>query len=68
MKQYRDSRGWLYRVMPDGVGGYAFKGHCLKPGAISWHRVGQLPWRNTREEAQADLDEYAKEKGWEKIE
>ncbi|WP_317382504.1 hypothetical protein [Megasphaera stantonii] len=67
MKKYRDARGWLYQVMPDGVGGYTYKGQYLKPGAISWHRMSQLPWRNTKAEAQADLDAYAEQKGWEVI-
>lgn len=67
MKQYRDSYGCIYQVMPDGIGGYAYKGQYLKPGSVSWHRIAQLPWRNTKAEAQADLEAYAEEKGWEVI-
>lgn len=67
MKQYRDSRGWRYQVMA-GIGGYAFKGRYLKPGALSWKCMTQLPWRNTKKEAQADLDAYAAQKGWEEVE
>lgn len=67
MKQYRDSRGWLYQVMP-GLEGCAFKGWYLQPGMLSWRCMTQLPWRNTRKEAQADLDTYAAQKGWEAIE
>lgn len=67
MTRYRDSRGWLYQVMP-GLGDCAFKGRYLKPGALSWKCMPQLPWRNTKAEAQADLDAYAAKKGWEEIE
>ena len=67
MTRYRDSRGWLYQVMP-GIGGHAFKGRYLKAKTLSWHCMTQLPWRNTRKEAQADLDAYAAKKGWEEIE
>ena len=67
MTRYRDSRGWLYQVMA-GIGGYAFKGRYLKPGTLSWHCMTQLPWRNTKADAQADLDAYAAKKGWEEIE
>ena len=42
MKQYRDSRGWLYQVMP-GLEGCAFKGRYLKPRTLSWHCMRQLP-------------------------
>lgn len=67
MKQYKDSRGWLYQVMP-GLEGCAYKGWYLQPGMLSWRHMPQLPWRNTMKKAQADLDAYAKEKGWEEVE
>ena len=67
MKQYRDSRGWIYQVMP-GIAGYVYKGRYLKPGTQSWKCMTRLPWRESIEEAQADLDAYAKAKGWEEIE
>ena len=67
MKQYRDSRGWRYQVMA-GLEGCAYKGWYLQPGMLSWRHMPQLPWRNTRREAQADLDAYAKKKGWEEVE
>lgn len=67
MKQYRDSRGWRYQVMA-GIGGYAFKGRYLKPGTLSWKCMTQLPWRDKIKDAQADLDAYAAQKGWEEVE
>ena len=64
--QYIDHRGWKYRVM-SGIGGDTFKARYQKPdkhGENGWHGVKTLPWRNTPEEAQVDLDHMAKEKGW----
>ena len=63
MNAYIDERGWRYRVM-GGMGG-AFKARYLKPGASSWKGVAALEWRRSAEEAQADLDRMAQEKGWE---
>ena len=34
----------------------------LQPGMLSLRHMPQLPWRNTRKEAQADLDAYAAQK------
>ena len=48
--------------------GCAYKGWYLQPGMLSWRHMPQLPWRNTMKKAQADLDDYAKEKGWEEVE
>lgn len=63
---YRDSRGWLYKVMP-GLGGNTFKARYHKPGypqEKAWKCVTTLPWRGSMEEAQADLDQLARAKGW----
>lgn len=62
---YKDSRGWEYKV-DGGIGGDAYKGRYKKPGTLSWKCMRALPWRKTREEAQADLDLYADAKGWKK--
>lgn len=65
-KKYIDSRGWKYQVMP-GLGESNYKARYQKPdknGSDGWHCVRALPWRNTKDEAQADLDRLAKEKGW----
>ena len=65
-KKYIDKRGWKYQVM-GGIGGGIFRARYQKPnhsGATGWKSVGQLPWRLTFEEAQADLDRMACEKGW----
>lgn len=61
MKTYTDKRGWTYRVM-QGLGN-VYKARYHRPEfkkGTGWKCVGVLPWRNTMEEAQADLDEYAK--------
>lgn len=67
---YRDSRGWLYRVMP-GLGGDTFKARYHKPEyppEKAWKCVTTLPWRGSAEEAQADLDQLARNKGWQREE
>lgn len=60
---YADARGWRYRVMP-GLGGDTFKARYHKPGAASWKCVAALPWRDTSDEAQEDLNKMARDKGW----
>ena len=60
---YRDGRGWRYQVMA-GLGGDTFKARYNKPGKAGWKCVATLPWRASAAEAQADLDQMAKKKGW----
>lgn len=65
-KKYIDSRGWKYVVLP-GFGKGAYKAWFQKAGkfgVMGWKCVAALPWRKTREEAQADLDRLAEQKGW----
>jgi hypothetical protein len=65
-KKYIDTRGWKYQVMPSFVDN-AYKARYQKPrkhGNTGWKGVAALPWRSTYEEAQADLDRLAQEKGW----
>ena len=50
-----------------GIGQQDFKGFYNKPGKDGWHGCRALPWRKTYEEAQKDLDEYARKKGWQKM-
>ena len=66
-KRYIDNRGWLYMVLP-GLSS-VYKARYRKPRedtapGIGWKCIRQLPWRDTREEAQADLDALAQKKGW----
>ena len=45
----------------------AFKARYQKPekqGDVGWKGLAAVPWRPSREEAQADLDRLAKKKGW----
>lgn len=65
-KKYIDNRGWKYQVM-SGIGPDTYKARYQKPekhGSNGWKGVAAVPWRKTAEEAQADLDRLAKEKGW----
>ena len=65
-KKYIDSRGWKYKVM-SGLGDNTFKARYQRPekhGSVGWKGLTAVPWRNSREEAQADLDRLAEEKGW----
>lgn len=60
-KKYIDSRGWKYKVMGSAFG-RGYKARYQKPpntGPTGWQCVWSLPWRNTREEAQTDLDKLA---------
>lgn len=64
---YIDRRGWKYKVM-GGIGD-TFKARYQKPdktGDAGWKGLAAAPWRETFEQAQADLDELAQEKGWKK--
>lgn len=60
---YKDNRGWEYKVAA-GIGGDTYNGKYKKPRTLSWKCMRALPWRKTQKEAQADLDLYAKAKGW----
>lgn len=64
---YKDSRGWEYKVGA-GIGGDTYKGKYKKIRTLSWKCMRVLPWRKTFEEAQKDLEEYAKTKGWKRME
>ena len=66
-KKYIDARGWKYQVM-SGIGSDpAFKAQYQKPekqGDVGWKGLAAVPWRETREAAQTDLDQLAEKKGW----
>lgn len=65
-KKYIDSRGWKYQVM-GSIGGNTFRARYQKPdhhGDVGWKGLASVPWRGSREEAQTDLDQLAKKKGW----
>lgn len=67
VKKYIDKRGWKYKVM-SGISGNTFKARYQKPeknGSIGWKGLHTVPWRDNFDQAQADLNAYAKEKGWE---
>lgn len=65
-REYIDSRGWKYRVM-SGLGENTFKARYQRPekhGNVGWKGLTSVPWRKTFEEAQADLDALAEDRGW----
>ncbi len=65
-KKYIDNRGWKYQVM-SGLGPNTYKARyqrAEKQGDVGWKGLTSVPWRQTQEEAQADLDQLAKKKGW----
>ena len=66
VKAYIDNRGWKYCVMA-GIGTSSFKARYQKPeksGETGWKGVVSLPWRSSFDEAQADLNAYAQERGF----
>lgn len=70
VKSYIDARGWKYKVM-SGIGENNFKARYQKPdkhGSVGWKGLAAVPWRQTFDEAQADLNAYAKKKQWREAE
>ena len=67
VKAYVDERGWKYKVM-SGIGQNTYKARYQKPEKngpeTGWKGLAAVPWRTTFDEAQADLNAYAKKKGW----
>lgn len=65
-RKYIDARGWKYQVM-SGIGENRYKARFQrreKCGDSGWRGLGAVSWRETRDEAQADLDKLAEENGW----
>lgn len=66
-RTYQDNRGWQYFVH-SGIGGTTFKTFYLKPGKTGGgHGCRATDWRNSFDEAQADLNRLAKAKGWSEV-
>lgn len=66
VKSYIDNRGWKYKVV-GGIGGDSFKARYQKPektGSAGWKGLASVPWRDTFDNAQADLNKLAQQKGW----
>jgi len=66
VKSYIDNRRWKYRVMSI-IGDGAYITRYQKPGMQSWKGLDSLPCHQRFDEAQADLNRLAKEKGWEEL-
>lgn len=69
MVTYMDSRGWKYRVMRK-QGDEKFKARYFNPSAAKpkWVPMSSQIWRNSMEEAQADLDAVARKENWQAVE
>ncbi|MDO5116855.1 MAG: hypothetical protein Q4D58_12300 [Synergistaceae bacterium] len=65
-KIYEDDRGFRYRVEA-GIGGQVFKARFIKPGKTTGHCVRMLPWRDSFDAAQKDLNLYAERKGMREV-
>lgn len=65
---WADARGWKYKVVGDLAGTY--KG-CYQDDkhqdSIGWHGMRQMRRRESFDQAQEDLNRYAKSKGWHPI-
>lgn len=66
VKQYKDDLGWEYFIRYR-LGGDGLKTFRHIPGAAIPRSARALPWRDNPDAAQADLNAYAKMKGWSEI-
>jgi hypothetical protein len=66
VKRYRDARGWTYFVRA-GIGGDTFKAVYHQPDKISPHGWRSVPWRDSFDKAQADLNREAQKRGWQEV-
>ena len=66
VKTYRDSRGWEYFVR-SGIGANTFKTFYQNPKQAGSHGWRPVPWRDSFDEAQADLNMEAEKRGWEEL-
>lgn len=65
MREYVDDTAHIVKVSAGISGGKFWMACRVKPsGALQRVKSKFLPVRNKREEAQADLDRYAEERGW----
>lgn len=65
---WMDARGWKYKVMVDLAG--TFKGRYQDDkhnGNTGWKGMRQMERRETFDQAQQELNKYAKRKGWKPV-
>jgi hypothetical protein len=72
VKAYIDDRGWIYFVRSE-IGSDRFKGFYTKNkddyiNRRRQHGIVLLEWRGSFDEAQSDLNQYAKKKEWKEFE
>ncbi len=63
VKIYIDAREWLFKVMYDDYD-KGYKSHYKRPGRKGWSRMSHFEFRESFDDAQADLNSYAEKKGW----
>ena len=66
VKVYRDSRGWEFFV-GSGICGDEYKTFYQKPEKFRAYGCRLVPWRDSFDEAQADLNMEAEKRGWEEV-
>lgn len=71
---YYDRQGERVAKVMRGLGENAWKGRThkikeedSKPVLFGWKCMPRLPWRETRQEAEQDLEEYASKRGWQRF-
>lgn len=64
--EYVDKRGWIYFVRA-GIGLNTYKIFYKKPNKTGAHSYKATDWKDTFTEAQIQLNQLAKEKGWKEI-
>lgn len=69
VKTYIDSKGCKYKVIPEnGADRFKAKYQVVEHSDNArWKWVRQLNWKNSFDEAQADLNRLAKDKKWRQI-
>jgi hypothetical protein len=63
VKRYRDARGWIYFVSQVDT----FKVFYRKSGESCAYIWRPVPWRESFDEAQADLNREAEKRSWEEV-
>lgn len=62
VKQYIDEHGYQYRVIH--IGGVIYRVIYRMSDKSPWKVYRNIPWRDSFDETQHDLNQLAKQKGW----
>ena len=66
LKTFEDDRGWRFFVR-GGLGESNYKAFYKKPGIKREKGCGMVEWRKSFMQAQIDLNELGKKKGWREV-